>query len=433
MAVVINGIIKGSAAEKLGIKPGDILLEIDGNEISDVFDYGFYSADGGMTLLISRGNNETEEFNISFEEETSDPGLIFNDFLMDERRRCGNKCIFCFVDQLPSGMRENLYFKDDDERLSFLFGNYLSMTNLSERLVQRIISMRLSPVNISVHTTDPELRCYMMGNKRAGESLKYIRRFVGANIEVNCQIVLCRGINDGAALDRTLRDLAEFFPALGSVSVVPVGLTSHREGLAKLEVYDEKSAAAILDRIEAFGKKFRETNGKGFTYPADEWYVLTGRRLPDIEFYDQFPQLENGVGMLTLFESEFLGALGSCSRLKTVPADIITGKAAEGWMISLIEKAKKKFPAIKAATHAVDNEFFGGNINVAGLLTGGDIIKQVSPLSLEGEVMLISKNMLRSEGDLFLDGVSVKDISVCYNRRVKVISDGYELFDALKR
>lgn len=432
MAVVISSVKENSTAQRLGIKPKDILIEINGYEINDVLDYGFYSAGDSINIKFARPDGGTIILG-SADTGGEDIGLEFDSFLIDSERRCSNRCIFCFIDQLPQGMRKSLYYKDDDERLSFLFGNYLSLTNLSDRLVERIIDMRLSPVNISVHTTNPKLRDYMMGNETAGESLKHLYRLSDKGTAVNCQVVLCRGINDGSELERTLLDLLSLYPSVRSISVVPAGLTAHRKGLAKIEPFDAKSAWEVLSLIESFNDKCRKTFETGLIYPADEWYVLTNKSVPELEYYDELLQVENGVGMLALLKYEFGEAVEKAAQLQAVPVDIITGEAAAEWIGSLVVTAKKKFPAIHAEIHVVKNEFFGGNVSVAGLITGGDIMNQIKPDELSGDKILISKSLLRSEGDLLLDDISINDISVYYNKEVTAVSDGYEFFEALGR
>ena len=432
MPVSVEGVGKASVAERLGIQPGDILLSVNGRGIRDVLDYGFHTASENIELKLIREGGGVLEYAFK-KREDEDIGLLFGRFLMDEERRCSNACMFCFIDQLPAGMRDSLYFKDDDERLSYLFGNYLSLTNISNGDVERLIEMRIMPVNISVHTTNPALRCHMMGNDRAGEALSHMYRLAEKGIELNCQIVLCPGVNDGMELERTLSDLEKLYPSLLSVSVVPVGLTAHRENLKKVDGYDKASAARVLSRVEARGKKCLRKYGVRLFYPADEWFLLAERSIPAPEYYDGFEQLENGVGMLAQFASEFREALGSCDDFVASRADIITGEAAAGWLRALLAEAKAVFPGVRAAVHAVKNDFFGGNVSVAGLLTGADIMRQVPPLSLSGDSVVIPRSALRSEGDIFLDDVSLEEFSVYYNKEIKAVSGGRELFGALTR
>ncbi len=432
MAVKIESVASKSVADILGIRANDKLLSVNGQEIRDVLDYGFYTADRNLTLIVERESGEKETL-FATKKEYEDLGLEFTDFLMDSEHSCDNHCIFCFVDQLPEGMRETLYFKDDDERLSYLFGNYLTLTNLSDREVSRMIEMHITPVNISVHTTNEALRCKMLGNRKGGESLRHLFRLAKAKIEINCQIVLCRGINDGDELERTMEDLEALYPSVGSVAIVPVGLTKYREKLFSLEGYDKESAGEVLDRIERRQDAFRKTHETGMFYPADEWFLLAERPIPELSYYDELMQLENGVGMLALLKAEFLDAIERAEPSGFRPVDLITGEASADWIASLLDAAKKRFSGLKAEPHVVKNEFFGGNVVISGLLTGEDIKTQVRPEDLKGETLLIPRDMLRSEGDLFLDGLSLDDLSVYYNREVIPLSDGYELFEAMQR
>jgi len=430
MSVIAEGIKRGSIAERLGIKPGDALLSVNGHDIADVLDYGFHTTAESIDIELSREGKTGFRFHIR-KEEYEDLGLIFRDFLMDSQHACSNSCIFCFVDQLPKGMRETLYFKDDDERLSFFFGNYISLTNLSDDDIERLAKMRVSPINVSVHTTNPALRRFMMGSERAGTSLSRLHSLARAGIEFNCQIVLCPGINDGEELEKTLSDLEAFYPSLRSVSVVPVGLTAHRENLVKLKACSTADAVEALAVTEARGAAFLSERGLRLFYPSDEWFILAKAAVPELDYYDELPQLENGVGMLALLKTEFHDALSRCEGFTAVPVDIVTGEAASEWISELIKTAKMKFPKIEAAVHVVKNEFFGGTVTVAGLLTGGDIMRQATPRDLTGKKLLIPRSSLRSEGDIFLDGVSLNDLSVYYNKKVIPVSDGYELFSAL--
>ena len=351
---------------------------------------------------------------------------------MDRARSCANNCIFCFVDQMPPGMRESLYFKDDDARLSFLMGNYLTLTNLSQREVQRIIDLRISPINVSVHTTDRSLRVEMLKNRRAGESIEIMRRFARHQITMNCQIVSCPGINDGPALDRTLRDLAEMFPAVHSVSVVPVGVTKYREGLYPLRPYTREEAGAVVDQVEAFAAAHRDAHGTALVWCSDEFYLLAGRPLPEEDYYEGYRQLENGVGMLRSLGDDFLAALDTVD----VPEEfssftIATGTAAAPFLTGLVQQAQARFPDLRGEVVAIDNDFFGHTIDVAGLLTGQDISAQLQKRPL-GDRVLIPLHMLRHGETVFLDDYTVERLSQELGRPVQVVGlDGFDLADAL--
>ena len=367
-------------------------------------------------------------------EEGEDLGLEFETYLMDRARSCANNCIFCFVDQMPPGMRKSLYFKDDDARLSFLMGNYLTLTNLSQREVERIIALRISPINVSVHTTDPELRSEMLKNKRAGEGIAIMRRFAQASITMNCQIVSCPGINDGPALDRTLLDLAGMAPAVNSISVVPVGVTKYREGLYPLRPYTQEEAAALIDQVEAFAAAHKAGHGTSLVWCSDEFYLLAGRPLPQEDYYEEFTQLDNGVGMLRLLRQEFCRGLNLMEPDEmegTTPFSIATGVSAAPFLTELIGLAREKCGKIEGAVYPIRNEFFGETITVAGLVTGGDLIAQLRGKPL-GKRLLIPQNMLRHGERVFLDDVSLDDVERELGVPVTpVAQDGYELLDAM--
>ena len=434
--VTVYEIVPGSYAEKAGIKAGDILHTVNGHEIRDVLDYRFYMTDERLEMSLSR---EGVFFQVKIHKETyTDIGLEFETYLMDKKQSCRNRCIFCFIDQLPKGMRKTLYFKDDDSRLSFLMGNYITLTNLSDEDVDRIIKMHMSPVNISVHTTNPELRVSMMRNSRAGEVLGYLRRMADAGITLNCQIVLCRGINDGAELDRTMRELAAMYPAVGSVSVVPAGLTKFRDKLYPLSPYTEDEAREIVRQVTAFGEKCMEEHGSRIFFCGDELYLKAGIPLPDGEFYEDFAQIENGVGMLASMRDEFDSAErfawenGENARETKRTVSVATGLAAYSFLKELAERVMNSVKGLKINVYPIKNEFFGENITVAGLLTGCDVAAQLAGREL-GEQLLLPRVMLRSDGDLFLDGMTPEELS----ERLGGIqiafteNDGGELFDRL--
>ena len=411
--VRIESVLKKSRADRAGIKSGDILVSINGREINDVLDYRFFLAESTVTLSLLR---DGENLDVTIKKsQYDDIGLDFETPLMDKKHSCENKCIFCFIDQLPRGMRKTLYFKDDDSRLSFLHGNYITLTNLHDKDIDRIIEMHISPVNISVHTTNPELRVKMMHNKRAGEVLSYIKRLSDAGISLCGQIVLCKGINDGEELDRSLRDLSEFFPAMQSVSVVPAGLTKYREKLYPLEEFTKEEAAQVIDQIAKFGDTMKEKHGIRVFYPADEFYLKAERSLPNEEFYDGYPQIENGVGMITSTLTEFYDELeyvdeylGEVTLPRTV--SVATGEAAYCLIKSMALKLEERIDGLKVNVYKIRNDFFGESITVAGLLTGGDMASQLEGKEL-GELLLFPENALRADGDLFLDDMSPEELS----------------------
>lgn len=410
MAVLISGIQKGSIAEKKKINKGDRLLTVNGNEINDVLDYRFYINETKLILSLETADGKSKLVMIK-KDEFEDIGLDFETYLMDKQRSCKNKCIFCFIDQLPKGLRKSLYFKDDDSRLSFLFGNYITLTNLTDSEAERIIKMHISPVNISVQTMNPELRVKMMANPKAGKSLKYLHKFAKAGIAINTQLVLCPGINDGDELEFSLTELSKLYPAVQSIAAVPVGLSDHRDGLYPLEPYTEKTAGETIDLIDRFNEKFRAEHGEIIAYAADEFYLKAKREMPGEEYYNGFPQLENGVGMWALLKSEFEDALESCELTeldRRVTA--VTGKAAYPLISALAKKAEEKIKGLKVNVVAAENRLLGSLITVSGLLCGEDIAAAVSGLDL-GDELIIPPNCLRNEGDMFLDDMTVEELS----------------------
>lgn len=430
MAVTIAQVLFGSPAWRKKIAAGDVLLSVNGNPITDVLDYRFHITEPRLTLVLDtpKGNRTVHIRKKEYE----DIGLEFETYLMDKQHTCRNGCIFCFIDQMPAGMRDSLYFKDDDSRLSFLFGNYITLTNLSEHEIERILEMHISPINISVHTTNPELRCKMMNNRFAGETLQLMNRFAEAGIHMECQLVLCPGWNDGAELERSIHDLAALAPAVKSVAVVPVGLTKHREGLTPLRPFTTEEAAKVIDTVEHFGDCMLAATGERVVYPADEWYLLADRPIPDESFYGEMPQLENGVGLIALLRSQFSEALENTAEVTVKGTDtlLVTGIAAAPLMNELVVQAKEKFPQISARVQAVKNEFFGETITVAGLVTGTDILQQVQPNAAKR--ILIPDVMLRHEGDRFLDDVTPQDLEEKLGMPVVVLPiDGEALLSAL--
>ncbi len=430
MAVRIMEVEPGSICARKRVRAGDVLLRINGHEITDVLDYRFYIESEKLKLDVQTAKGRTRAIRIR-KEESEDVGLLFETYLMDKQRRCANKCIFCFIDQLPHGMRESLYFKDDDARLSFLFGNYITMTNLSEREVQRIIDMHISPINVSVHTMDPLLRKEMMGNRRAGDCLAYLRRFADAGLRLNTQLVLCPQINDGAQLQYSLEKLRELTPALQSIAAVPVGLTAHREGLYPLRGYTKEEAAAVIDAIDSFNDK-NEKDGLGrLAFAADEFYLKAERTIPDASYYGDFPQLENGVGMWALLRQEFTQALEDtaaqvCDRRVTA----VTGKAVFPLIESLAKLAEDKFDGLHIQVVPIENRFFGSEITVSGLLTGRDILEQTKDLQL-GDALLFPASALRQGEAVFLDDRTPQELSDALGVPVlPAPGDGAGLLDA---
>lgn len=409
--VKITGVLPHSRADRHGIKAGDILLEINGFAINDVLDYRFRLAEDVVVLKLHRGPDIVE---VKIKKSTYDDiGLEFGTPLMDKKHRCENKCIFCFIDQNPPGMRETIYFKDDDSRLSFLHGNYITLTNLHDADIDRIIEMHISPVNVSVHTTNPELRVRMMKNKRAGEVLSYLRRLADAGTKLRGQIVLCRGINDGPELDRTMGELAEYYPALDSVSVVPAGLTAHREGLFRLEPFTKQECAAVIRQVSAFGDACEARFGERIFYASDEFYVKSGTPLPEDEYYGEYAQIENGVGMLSSFAAEFHAMLKTLSEEEKAAereVSVATGEASYAFLCGLVGELQTVCPRMRCHVYCVKNNFFGGQVTVTGLLTGRDMAEQLADCDL-GETLYLSRATLRSEGDLFLCGMTPDELS----------------------
>ncbi len=430
--VKITDIEHRSRAHRAGIRADDVLLSINGHEINDVLDYRFYLAEETVELSLSRGG---ELYSVRIEkEEYDDIGLLFETPLMDKKHSCRNKCIFCFIDQLPKGMRESLYFKDDDSRLSFLHGNYITMTNLSERDIARILEMKITPVNVSVHTTNPDLRCEIMKNKHAGEVLSYLDTLANGGVELRCQIVLCRGVNDGAELDRSMRDLAALFPRVTSVSVVPAGLTGHREGLYPLEPYTPEECAEIIRQVTAFGDACEAEHGHRIFFCADELYIKAGLPLPEGLFYEGYLQIENGVGMIASIKEEFdreIEFIDEHDRYVTRRVSVATGEAAYGVISELSERLMALCPNLTVNVYPIKNVFFGGEVNVTGLVTGEDMVKALLGKDL-GDELIFSETMLRSEKDLFLCGMTPTELSARLNVPVRAVpNDGASLIEAL--
>ena len=433
MSVTIFSVDHDSPAEHAGILPGETLCSINGNEICDILDYRFYETEKEVLLLLRDAQGADREIKLRKGQYES-IGLQFETYLMDRQRSCRNKCVFCFIDQLPSGMRESLYFKDDDSRLSFLFGNYITLTNLSQREADRIIKMKISPINISVHTTNPELRCRMMGNRFAGDCLRYLYQFAEAGIKLNCQLVLCHGWNDGEELERTLGDLLPLYPSVQSIALVPLGVTKFREGLTPLTPYTAETALEVVRTAERWGEQMQKQHGERICYAADEFYLKAGLPIPDAAFYGAFDQLENGVGLIANFREEFLFALEDVSGdEETHSGTLITGVSFAPFLEELLDGLRRKCHNLTCKVAAIRNDFFGESINVAGLVTGGDILKQLRGKELGGR-LLVPDTMLRHEGDLFLDNVSLKDLERELGVPVSVVpDDGGELLKLILR
>ena len=408
MAVKIFDVTTGSHADKAGIKKGETLLSINSNEIVDVLDYRFYQVNRKLTLEVEDENKNVRTVEMT-KGEYEEIGLEFETYLMDKQHSCRNKCIFCFIDQLPKGMRESLYFKDDDSRLSFLFGNYITLTNITEHEIDRIIKMHISPINVSVHTTNPELRCKMMNNRFAGDTLKYLKRFADAGITLNCQIVSCPGINDGDELVRTLTDLENL--GVNMTAIVPVGLTRYRENLYPLVPYNKETAGQTIDIIEKMGDECVKKHGRRIFFPGDEFYLLAEREIPSPEFYEDFSALEDGIGMIAYLSDDVGWKLEELDADESLchKVTIACGEGVFPYMKRIMSMINEKFPNITINTRAIKNNFFGGGVNVSGLVTGGDLIDQLRGDDL-GDRLIIPSSMLRFENDLFLDDVSTDDV-----------------------
>ncbi len=426
---VIYKVIEDSIAWELELEPGDMLIKVNGKEIDDIFDYDYAIEEEYLELYVRKGDGEEIILEIE-KDEDEDLGIVFENSLMDDYKSCSNKCIFCFIDQMPPGMRETLYFKDDDSRLSFLQGNYVTLTNMKDKDVERIIHFNMSPINISVHTTNPELRKKMLHNRFAGKVLKYLDSFYDAGITMNGQIVLCPNINDGEELKRTIEDLLKYAPVMQSVSVVPVGVTKYRDGLYPMETFNSESAAEVIDMIEKYQKDIYEKYGIHFVHASDEFYLLAGRDMPEEERYDDYCQLENGVGMTRLLINEFTEALESIPEDLSVESrtvSIATGYLAYNNIRMLADMLETRFNNVKVEVYKIRNDFFGETITVSGLITGQDLIKQLTGQKL-GESLLLPINMLRSGETVFLDDVTVDEVQKALQVKVNIVkSSGRDL------
>lgn len=419
---LVSGVLRGSIAEEAGIEKGDVIVSINGRPIRDELDFRFYSASEFLTIYVLKrdGGGEIIEVENSGD---GDLGIEFESALFGGAKSCVNKCIFCFIDQLPRGMRDTLYFKDDDTRLSFLNGNYITLTNVTEADIDKIIEMRLDPVNISVHTTDPKLREFMLKNKRAGDILRHMNRLRDGRIHMNCQIVLVRGVNDGCELDKTIAELSRLSPYVTSVSVVPVGITRYRDGLFPLTPYDAEESKRVLEQVEKWQSRLLSETGTRFVYAADEFYVKAGIPVPADEAYEGYHQIENGVGLIRSLIDEFMDAMEKYAPAKPQSVSLITGEAAYDTLLMLSKAAKNKYEYLDIIVHKIKNNFFGEQITVAGLLTGGDIVKQLQGVGMGGKV-IIPETMLKSGTDLFLDDTTVSGVGRGIRREIIVSGRG---------
>lgn len=428
---IVKSLMPGGIGEELGIEPGDKLLAINGSEIQDVFDYYYYEESEQLLLLIEKPDGEEWELEIEKDEDES-LGIEFDQSLMDEYRSCRNKCMFCFIDQMPKGMRETLYFKDDDSRLSFLQGNYITLTNMSDHDVERIVKYRLEPINISFQTTNPELRCKMLHNRFAGEALKKVDILYRGQIEMNGQIVLCKGVNDGEELERTIRDLTGYLPYLKSVSIVPVGLTKYRDGLYPLEPFTKEDAREVLSVIHRWQEKIYQEHGIHMIHAGDEWYVLAEEEVPEEARYDGYLQLENGVGMMRLLFNEVQEALSAVTgdgRQREI--SLATGRLMYPYIGKILEEIRKKFPNITTHLYAIRNDFFGERITVSGLITGQDLTGQLKGQPL-GERLLLPCNMLKIGEPVFLDDFTLEEVENSLQVKTDIVkSSGQDLLDAV--
>jgi len=435
MNATVKSIIPNSAATRTIIAPGDILCKINGETIGDVLDYKFSSYDENLLLELVSNTGKLKLVKLR-KSEGEDPGLIFENSLMDKERSCANKCIFCFIDQNPKGMRDTIYYKDDDVRLSFLQGNYVTLTNLSQRDVQRMIDLRISPINVSVHTMDSELRSFMLGNKNGARGIEILERLAKAGIMLNCQIVCCPGVNDGTELIKTIKGLIALGPTVNSVSVVPVGLTRHRKGLAELSAADKVQARKIIRIVKHFNDLCVKSRGGGVFFCADELYMKAGYKLPADECYEGYPQLENGVGMMRLLITEFEDALAEFGEhdlecgSQGMAFSAATGVLAEKYLTNLLKSVSAKHVRMGENVYGIRNDFFGESVTVSGLVTGGDLISQLKGREL-GLRLLIPRNMLRHGDEVFLDDVTVSDVSDALGVPIRIVEqDGADLLRA---
>lgn len=442
--IPVKNVLSGSIAEEAGIIAGDAILSVNGEKISDIFDYRFLITDENLMLEILKQDGEVWEIEIE-KEEYEDLGIEFESLMIDDAKSCKNKCIFCFIDQLPKGMRDTLYFKDDDSRLSFFMGNYVTLTNMNFEDIDRIIKYRMSPINVSVHTTNPELRVFMLKNKNAGDVVKKVEKLIDGGIEINCQIVLCREINDEEELNRSISELGFLHPGIKSVSVVPVGITKYREGLSDLKPYDMESSAKVIKQIEAWQRTFLEKFGSRVVYIADEFYIMSGNKIPKYEDYEDFPQIENGVGLIAQFKQEFEEYIQQLNddysnegkepdskidkerqhsnfEIKSRNISIATGVSPYLYIKEMAGKLQDKYKNLNINIYKIENNFFGKNVTVTGLLTGQDIFEQLKDKEL-GDELLLSRSMLRSGEEVLLDDYTISDLEQKLNVRVNIVEN----------
>ena len=426
----ITAVAPGSIAEELELEPGDVLLTIDGEELEDIFDYDYMTDAESFVMVVRKANGE--EWELEIESGGEDLGLTFENGLMSDYKSCSNKCIFCFIDQMPPGMRETLYFKDDDSRLSFLQGNYITLTNMKDKDIDRIIRFHLAPINISVQTMNPELRCKMLHNRFAGEALKKIDRLYEAETEMNGQIVLCKGVNDGKELAYTIEQLSKYAPVMQSVSVVPVGLSKYRDGLYPLEPFTKEDACEVIDLIEKWQKINYERHGIHFIHASDEWYILAEREMPEEGRYDGYIQLENGVGMLRLLHEEVMDALDEkTDDGKEEELSIATGRLPYPYLDKLVKEIMKIYPGRKVHIYPIRNDFFGEKITVAGLITGQDLIAQLKDKPL-GDRLILPVVMFKSGEEVFLDDITKTQAEDALQIPINIVkSSGYDLVNAI--
>ena len=421
MKNIIVKVLKNSIAEELEIEPGDELLTVNNSAIKDYIDYKYQISDDLVYFEIKKKNGEIWELEIE-KEYDEDIGIVFENPLMDNIKVCSNKCIFCFIDQMPKGMRKTLYVKDDDTRLSFLYGNFITLTNLSDDEIERIIKYRISPIKVSVHTTDPELRKYMMGNDRDMDILEYLRKLIEAHITVDCQIVLVRDVNDKEQLNKTINDLSSLYPGLRSVAVVPVGLTKHREKLMELKPFDKESAKDVVKQVTRLQETLLRKLNTRFIFIADEFYILSGYDFPSYEAYEDFDQLENGIGMCRLFKTQVEKAIKDCRYKKVIKDEVtfVTGAAAYELMVEIADKIMSKIN-VKINVVKTINNFFGDKITVSGLITGKAIIEQLKGKKYKN---LILPNNMINDNNVMIDDLEIKDLERELNTKAEICHVG---------
>ena len=427
---VVKSVDSFSIAEDCGIEKGDVILKVNNKDFEDILDFRYMTSDEYYVVTVRKTNGEIEEIEV-YNDLYEQFGCEFENSLMDEPKTCRNNCIFCFMDQLPPNMRSTMYFKDDDVRLSFLEGNYVTLTNLSDKDIDRLCSLRVSPINVSVHATQPELRCKMLNNRFAGRVLSIMQKFADNGIYMNAQVVLCKGINDGENLKKTLYDLSELHPYVRSISVVPVGLTAYREGLYQLESFEKDDCLLVIDEVTSYSEDFLNRLGTRLVYLADEFYIKAERPIPDFESYEDFPQIENGVGLMATFMYDAAQALEEANSKNTPKSKtFVTSEIAYDYICDIVDSVKKKFPGLKAEVCKIKNEYFGGKITVTGLLCGSDIINQLKDKSL-GEYLMLSSAMFKDDCDILLDNVTREDLEKSLGVKTLIDTTGEEFVVSL--